>query len=340
MDRDGSATKRPTPSMIAIDWGTSSFRAYLLSGQGEVLDRLAADKGIMAVTEGGFEAVLNAAIAPWWGGQNGLSWAAPILACGMIGSRQGWREAPYGVCPGGLADLAKGLVRQPFGQGQVLHIVPGICRAGANSPPDVMRGEECQILGLDADRQEQLAIMPGSHCKWVRFGGGRIEDFATFMTGEVFAALRQATILGRLMPAADAATDAAADAVVAEDAFAKGVGLALDAGPAAGGLLHQIFAARTLGLFDQIPPAGLADFLSGLLIGTEIRDGLARFAPASGPSSALELVLVGGDALCARYGKALALAGWGSSAAPADVAARGLYRVALAANLLPEEARS
>ncbi len=276
--------------MIAVDWGTSSFRAYRMDGPA-ILDRVALPHGILHLP-GPFAETLRAAIAPWL-----AAGERRVLMSGMVGSRQGWIEAPYLPCPAGTAELAAALMPVPF-VGARLLLVPGVM--DLSHVPEVMRGEEAELCGVTLDG---LACLPGTHTKWAEMVHGRISGFKTHMTGEVFAALRQHTILGRLMQ--DDPHDPAG--------FAQGVRRAGEAG----GLLHHLFGVRTLALMDQLAPTAGASYLSGLLLGHEI----THAAPA-GP-----VTLIGADALCTRYAEALALLGHTSIRAAPDAAARGLAAI-------------
>ncbi len=248
-----------TAQCIAVDWGTTSLRVMLLGDGGQVLDRVARPKGILAVPAGGFAAELEAACGEWRTDHPGL----PVLMSGMIGSQQGWIEAPYLETPCGLSDLIAAMAEVPEVGGSV-RIMPGVRGRTADGTPEIMRGEETQIGGVIAAHgvSDGLFCIPGTHSKWVQVSGGQIRSFATFMTGESFAILKAHSILGRLM-AADDGHDPAV--------FRKGLARA----QAPGGLLHQLFAARTLGILDEMPKSGLRSFLSGLLIGAEI-DGARR----------------------------------------------------------------
>ncbi|MBV8501610.1 MAG: 2-dehydro-3-deoxygalactonokinase [Paucibacter sp.] len=267
--------------LIGLDWGSSSLRAMLIDAQGLVLEMRASPQGASTLSGGaaGFSRVLDALIDDWR--VPGL----PLLACGMVGSQHGWREVPYARCPANAATLAAGALSVDW-RGLPLHLMPGLRCDTAAGVPDVMRGEETQILG--AGVAQGCVILPGTHSKWAQVVDGEVRSFATHMTGEMFALLRQHSVLGRLMPA-QAGEDPAA--------FAQGVLAARDQGGL--GLLHQLFAVRTLGLTGQLPHASLADYLSGLLIGHEVRAGLAS-RQYDAP-----LVLIGEPALCRRYGTAL-----------------------------------
>jgi 2-dehydro-3-deoxygalactonokinase len=306
-------------ALIAIDWGTTSARAYRLNAGGHVVGERSAHLGITQVSDGAFDRALSALIGDW------ADEPAPRIACGMIGSRQGWVEAPYRECPVALDSLAAGVIAAPGGR---LGIVPGATCTHASGVPDVMRGEETQILGAvgsgpAAGRVPDVLVLPGTHSKWARVADGRIETFATFLTGECYAVLKDHSILGRLMTAAPAPpADAAA-------AFERGVREGLSPGAS---LLHDLFGARTLPLFDRLPKAATADYLSGLLIGHEIREGRAWLAAAG--IACAQAMLIGAPLLVERYADALRLAGIDSVAGPADAAARGLWRVAQRAGLV------
>jgi 2-dehydro-3-deoxygalactonokinase len=232
---------------------------------------------------------------------------------GMIGSRQGWAEAAYVPCPADTAALAAHLLSPP-GVERVW-IVPGVSLHEAGRR-DVMRGEETQIAGA-LGAGSGVVVLPGTHSKWVRVEDGRIADFATFMTGELFDVLVKHSILGRLM------TGAAED----DGGFGRGLDAARREG--GGGLSGALFSARTLGLFGDIPAGALRDYLSGLLIGHELREALARFP-------AREVLLIGAPDLARRYDTALRAFGVGASSADEGAAVKGLLGIARQADLLEE----
>ena len=287
-------------ALLAIDWGTSSLRGALLATDGTVLASHAAPRGLLSVPVGGWAAVFAAEFGTWLAAHPGL----PCLLAGMVGSRQGWVEAPYCPCPTSLADLAAHLCvvplqarpvdAQPTSLAQhALAIVPGLCTEAAGIP-DVLRGEETQVfgalqlLGL-ADADQVTLVLPGTHSKWVAVQRGHITGFATHMTGECYALLRQQSILARTLPALDDNSDSTWVA----DAFDAGIAQA----QTAGGLLHHVFSVRSLALMQRQDGAALASRLSGLLIGEELR---AQTLPAG-----QAVVLVGGDGLTQRYQRAL-----------------------------------
>lgn len=303
-----------TPRLLALDWGTSNLRASLLGAGGRLLERRAAPGGIMAVPERRFEAALRALCGDWLDAHR-----CPVIASGMIGSRQGWQEAPYVACPATLAQAAAQLARVPLQGGGVLHIVPGLSCLGSDGVDDVMRGEETQLWGAELPAGT-CAVLPGTHAKWAWAGeGGRIERFQTWLTGELFGLWTKHGILGRLMEFGHASP---------ED-YARGVRLGLAEHASAH---HVVFAARTAGLMGRVSPRGLPDYLSGLLIGIEI-GAATRGAPAAAPASA-PLVLIGDDELCRRYETALAIAGLRSTRAGEEVTLQGQWRVAVAVGLV------
>ncbi len=308
-------------ALIGLDWGTSSLRAYRLDDHGRVLERIASDGGILAVTDGDFAAALRHQIGNWLAGPD----TPPVLACGMIGSRQGWHEAPYVDLPAGIGELAGNLATTTLAAGPPVHFVPGLARRDADGVPDVMRGEETQLIGaIDPDAGAQLFILPGTHSKWAVASDGRIDWFATFMTGELFAVLGRHSILGRLM------SGNAHDA----EAFQRGLDHALSAREGSPGLLQSLFSARSLPLFGDIPGSGVAPYLSGLLIGFEIAEAsrLPAFKGAIGSPT-----IIGRSDLAEHYCTGLATLGLDASLADPDVCTAGLHRLAVAAGLLPRE---
>jgi 2-dehydro-3-deoxygalactonokinase len=273
------------------------------------------------VPNGDFAAALDSVAGAWLETHPD----APVLACGMIGSRQGWREAPYVPCPAGLAALADGIIEAATHWGRPVRIVPGVSLRDPDGVPDVMRGEETKICGAGdgVAGKNALFVLPGTHSKWARLEDGRIAWFATFMTGELFAVLAEHSILGRLMDGD----------VHDEGAFRRGVRCALDQPAGRGGLLHQLFSARTLALFELLPRSGVRSYLSGLLIGSEAVEARAALTGATG-SPAATATLIGSPSLVPLYAEALALAGFACVERDEHVAARGLHLIARAAAIV------
>ncbi|MEY3082593.1 MAG: hypothetical protein RJA94_2578 [Pseudomonadota bacterium] len=267
---------------IALDWGTTSFRAYRVGADGHVRDTISAPEGILAVKDGAFESALERLIGAW-------DVALPVVAAGMITSRQGWIELPYLPCPASASDLAGALHRHTTASGRRIAFATGLSYRAPDGMPDVMRSEEVQVFG-SLDLGVSHFVTPGTHSKWITTEGDRLLRYSTYVTGEVFAALKDHTILGRLMtPGPDD-----------EDAFAIGVRAALE-DPA--GFLHRIFSARSLGLFGEIAPEAISSYLSGQVIGTEVAHAI-RDNPRDAEYAVLASPGIGG-----RYVKAIEIAG-------------------------------
>jgi 2-dehydro-3-deoxygalactonokinase len=302
-------------ALIGIDWGTTSFRAYRIGADGRVIDSKSAPAGILKVPGGEFERVFEREVGPWLMPQPDL----PVLAAGMITSRQGWVEVPYCPCPAGRDEIACALLRHATGRGRVIHFVPGLSIVGPDGVPDVIRGEETQIIGeVGAAPGRRLLLLPGTHSKWALVEDGRVVWFATFMTGEVFGVLKEHSILGRMM--AGESDD--------RDAFRRGVAYA---GSAGGGLLKRLFSARTLGLFGQLPAEAVASYLSGLLIGAEVREALDCLEQEPLDQ---EVTVIGSSDLTDRYLTAIEDASLHGHRATADAGARGLFLIAATAGWL------
>jgi 2-dehydro-3-deoxygalactonokinase len=292
--------------MIAVDWGTSSFRAYRLDADGAVLARRERPRGIAGVPAGRFPQVLAEEIGDWL-----AAGAETVVLCGMVGSRQGWVEVPYCECPAGAPEIAARL--QPIDlDGATAYIVPGVSGFDIAGVHDVMRGEETQILGaMDALPGEAVVCLPGTHSKWVRVREARIAGFSTHFTGEAFAVLKGHSLLGRMIE--DGAPD--------EAAFLAG--LARSAEPE--GLLHHLFGVRAKALFGELSGAGGGEYLSGLLIGHELRNALR----AAGD---VPVFVLGAPGLVARYALALRALGVEPRLLDAESAVKGMRLLARAAS--------
>lgn len=290
-----------TRPLIAIDWGTSSLRGARLDGAGAVLEERAFSRGILSVPAGKFPAVFDELFGDWMRAPDAL-----CLIAGMAGSQQGWIEAPYCACPASADDVATQLAWIEPGR---IGLVPGLS-CEHDGAPDVMRGEETQVFGalrlLGVD--SATLVLPGTHSKWVRVEAGRILGFTTAMTGEVYALLRQHSILARTLPADDSAFHA--------EAFDAGVSHAIRSP----GLLQSAFSARTLALFGRMPQAQQPSYLSGLVIGEELR--------SCAPPADTRVVVVGDAALGRRYERALASLGVRVDTIGAEATWRGLHDIA------------
>jgi 2-dehydro-3-deoxygalactonokinase len=251
---------------VAVDWGTSSFRLWLMDRVGHVLGERRSNEGMMTAGKLGFAAVLQSHLEAV-----GAPRALPVIVCGMAGARQGWVEAGYVDTPAPLASVLQQAVAVP-GQDRDIRILPGIAQRDRNAP-DVMRGEETQLLGaLDLKAAgDALVCMPGTHSKWVNVRGGTVERFATFMTGELFGAVSSATILSHAVAGADQAIDI--------DAFKPAVIAAFERPALAANLLFQVRSGQ---LLHGGTPASAREKISGTLIGLELAAGLAGQASTAG----------------------------------------------------------
>lgn len=285
--------------MIGVDWGTSSFRAFRLTRDGAIRDQKSGPRGIMAVPDGRFADTLREEIGPWLAGGE-----RHVLLSGMIGSRQGWVEAPYLPCPAGPAEIAAALTDVPFDWAQV-KIVPGLSAVDSSGVAEVMRGEETQLIGvLGAIGSSGWACLPGTHAKWARVEDSRIVSFSTHLTGEAYSALRGHTILARMMR--DGATDPAG--------FDRGVARSGEPG----GLLHHLFGVRSLALVGRLGEGAGSSYLSGLLIGHEVRAALASIPPGS------VVHMIGAPELTTLYARAVEACSGMAERLNGEAAAKGL----------------
>lgn len=237
-------------SFLAVDWGTTNRRVYRIGPDGGVEDTQRDDRGVLAIAAGGFAAEAEAMRARMGD--------LPILCAGMVGSNRGWAEVPYAPCPAGVEDLAA-LVRW-IEPGRTA-IVPGVAWHGEGRS-DVMRGEEVQLLGAVLSGMapaDTLLCQPGTHCKWAWMESGRIARFATAMTGEMFALLKAHSLIGAQMDGA----------VTPGVEFLRGV---TDA--AEGNLLTHLFGVRAAFVTGASDGLGATSYVSGLLIGSDVRSQL------------------------------------------------------------------
>jgi 2-dehydro-3-deoxygalactonokinase len=290
---------------VAVDWGTSSFRAWLMSAGGEVRAQSRSGEGMLHCVEHGFAPVLRDHLARL-GAPDGI----PVLICGMAGARQGWAEAPYLKTPTRLDALHEGAIR--IDTASDVRILPGLAQARADRP-DVMRGEETQLLGVTEPGFTGLVCIPGTHSKWVKIEAGRVVEFSTYMTGELFSVISQHSILVH-------AVEAAAPSHADSEPFREGLATAMAAPSGLTASLFRLRAAQLLG-FEQ--RADGAARLSGLLIGAEIADALHRHGRAE------PLRLIAAGSLGRLYEAALAAQGFDVTTVDAEQASRrGLGKAA------------
>lgn len=237
---------------IAVDWGTSNLRAWSMRDDGTILAQAQSDKGMGGLNRDGFEAALLALVTPWLSTERTVQ----TVACGMVGSRQGWIEAPYRKAP--CTPIAEtNMVKAPSNDPRLsVSIVSGICQ---DSPADVMRGEETQIAGFLSQNPDfdGVLCLPGTHCKWVQISAGEIVSFVTFMTGELFAFLSEGSVLRHSVSPDgwddDAFEEAVSDGISKPQFFAG-----------------RLFSLRAASLLQDLSPATARARLSGQLLGIEL----------------------------------------------------------------------
>jgi 2-dehydro-3-deoxygalactonokinase len=263
--------------------------------------RRSSARGILRVEGGKFDEALRAEVGAWL-----AEGEKHVLLCGMVGSRQGWVEAEYIPCPAGIGDLANAVIQVPFAGAEVW-LVPGVMGPDAAGVPELLRGEETAAMGLlDAWGEAGLVCFPGTHSKWIQLSDRKIVSFTTSMTGEIYSAVRKCTILGRMMTS---------NAAIDQTAFYEGVTRSADSG----GLLHHLFGVRTLALMGQLREEASASYLSGLLIGHEVRAAL--------PGAGVVVHLVGAAMLCGLYVQAIEACGGAATVEDEDAAALGLAAI-------------
>ncbi|MDR3496262.1 MAG: 2-dehydro-3-deoxygalactonokinase [Ancalomicrobiaceae bacterium] len=294
--------------VIGIDWGSSEFRAYRFAADGSIADVRTSNRGTRSIAQGSdrdaaFEAALVAELGDW------LAEGPDVVLSGMVCSRNGWVETPYMQVPVREDDLSRGVVSRDFGAAR-LGFLPGV--AMSRPVADVMRGEEVEVFGANLGPRPALVVLPGTHSKWAHVSDGRIESFATIITGELFELLRHKSLIGELADGDE----------FNELAFLSGVDEALDDLAESGGLVRRLFGARAGVLVGGHPAVDVSSYLSGLLIGNEIHEADRMFGAVD------RAVVVGTPLVTERYDLALKRAGIITSIAAPDAAARGLWRIA------------
>lgn len=267
-------------SWIAVDWGTTQLRAWALAAGGEVLHRAASTRGMGSLTVDQFEAALLELIDGWLP----VDRITEVVACGMVGARQGWREAPYAEVPCAPQAMAQ-VIRPEVSDARMrVSIIPGLCQ---RSPADVMRGEETQVAGLLAEWPDYhgLVCLPGTHSKWAEVRDGQVLRFQTFMTGELFALLSGQSVLRHGMQG---------DQLLDLPAFDAGLRAASERP-----LLGALFGLRAESLLEGLAPAAARSRLSGLLIGQELAGLPERWR-------GLPVCVIGDGEAAERYRHALA----------------------------------
>ena len=292
---------------VAIDWGTSHFRLWVLAEDGSVLAERRSDEGLARSRAVGFGNIVETHL-----GALDISSEIPIVICGMAGSRQGWQEAPYVDAPADLNQLSRRSIRVANTMRDI-RILPGIAQRNPDKP-DVMRGEETQLLGMTVEGYDSgLFCLPGTHSKWVAMEKGSVEAFSTFMSGELFALLsEQSTLRFEQEYSAKVSPDASS--------FAEAVLAAIECPQE---ITNRLFSVRSSKLLDIASSKSAAAKLSGYIIGLEI----AGAQSLHGPIDSIHLVATG--SLGKLYQSAMITAGIAVRHHDVDGAVRsGLLRAA------------
>ncbi len=275
--------------MIAIDWGTTNCQASLLDANGVELDTRRVPEGAGGLHSDQFESVFERLVAGWPD--------LPVWICGMAGSRQGWREAPYLSCPALLSDLGSRITQVCTASGRIVRIVPGLLYRDSRDNADIMRGEETQIAGLLAQQDdfEGLAILPGTHCKWVAVKDGKVTRFQTFLTGELYSLLATASILRHSVSHHEAEITADHPAFLTgfDDVISGRVPL-----------VSGLFQIRAQDVLNGAQKDDSAARLSGLMIGAEFAAAQSGGWFKDGNQGGQDGFIIGGPGLTPLYAKA------------------------------------
>ncbi|MDA7429419.1 2-dehydro-3-deoxygalactonokinase [Primorskyibacter aestuariivivens] len=269
---------------IAVDWGTSKLRAWVMGTDGREIAALSSDQGMGQLAPEVFEPTLVELLAPYLSADK----RAPVIACGMVGARQGWAEAPYAAVPCAPPGLSEAVRPSTSDSSLAVHILPGVKQA---DPPDVMRGEETQIAGFLAQQPDfdGILCLPGTHTKWVQISAGEIVSFRTVMTGELFALLSQKSVL-RHSVSGEGWDDSAFEAAIN------------DAMTSPQHLTARLFALRAGALLDGLSPDTARARLSGYLLGLELAGTRPYWLGQ-------QVAIIGAGGLAQRYEAALTIVG-------------------------------
>lgn len=297
--------------LIAIDWGLSSFRMYLIGNNGEVQQRYSADSGVLMLQDRDFEQCLRSHLQEF----GSIPADVPKIASGMITSNRGWCETPYVTCPAAPGDLAEALISHKMEDLGTIWFVPGVDQM--TPEPDIMRGEETQLAGL-AVQETVTAILPGTHSKWASLSPTEISRFKTFMTGELYAILMEHSILGHTT-----------ESIWSDIVFKEGVQTGYSFRNQHKGLLSELFQVRVKTIQGDIGDGFVASYVSGLLLGCEIADAIGSGFALEGTKQ-----IIGEKRLARLYQIALEECSISAEIVEDDITAAGLYRIARNAQLV------
>jgi len=286
-------------NFIGVDWGSSAFRAYLIAPSGQVVDRMNSSAGVKHCAGDQFAQMLQAQIGQW------LEPNIQVYLSGMVTSKRGWVDTDYLSCPCSISDIAEHVLTSRELDAD-LRFLPGICQQAPWS--DVMRGEELQMHGIAGQAERRLVLLPGTHSKWANLQEGRIERFATLMTGELYDLVLKHSLAGQLAEGEEP------DIAAFENGVSEGLNTVTP--------VHHLFQARSRVLMKKLEPIQVAGFLSGFLIGNEIREGLDLIGRPELPA-----LLVGNPDLVKLYSLAFEQCQIAVDIQPPDLAVSGFYKI-------------
>ena len=305
-------------AMIGVDWGTTSFRANLLSPEGKILDKIFSSEGILA-SHTSFEDTLEHAVSHWLEESPNI----PILASGMITSHNGWIQTPYQQTPSSVSDFSNSLLRHKTKSNMAIYFIAGLSHENELGRPDIMRGEESQIIGavaaeLPLPSEKRVYLLPGTHSKWAETSGEQITGFTTFMPGEFYALAIKHSILGTLTKNTSTSIS---------DGFMKGVKARMNSKHS---ILHLLFMSRTLAIFEKIQENEISDYISGLFICEEVLS-----AKRNGVIEQSKTVrIIGRNELVDRYTLALSEAWFAVKSVSEDIITKAHFAIAKSGGLL------
>lgn len=271
-------------SWVGVDWGTTHVRAFAMNADDKLINQVSSKQGMASLKPGEYESALLALLKPWLLEQRCL----PVYACGMVGAKQGWQEAPYRSVPTSPISVENLSSIATVDKRISVFLLPGLSQA---NPADVMRGEETQLAGLlqASPSFSGSVCLPGTHSKWVVLEHGVVRSFKTYLTGELFGILSQYSVLKHSVQTQDLAQelDTTACVTAASSVIEHGTSLS-----------SSLFGVRAKGLLNDVPASDSRATLSGLLIGEELADSKILWADVT-------VTLIGDSRLTQLYAACL-----------------------------------
>ena len=248
--------------VLFIDWGTTNFRAHKYDLiKNKVISKIENNKGILNIKKKSeFLHILNETLV-----KLKLSTKHYILLAGMVGSKKGLYEVPYIRIPTSLSNLSKKIITKSI-QGIQINIIPGLVFRNKNYY-DVIRGEETLVIGAIEKlniKQNCFLCCPGTHSKWIMIKNDIINSFSTYMTGDLYSAIKSNTILSQSLN-----EESEKFSIIY---FKHGLKFIKKNKT----IISIIFKIRTMDLFSQNKSFERKSFLSGLIIGLEMNEVLNK----------------------------------------------------------------